>query len=60
MIADDRKRYERAREDGRSARRNGKRVGDCPYRGDTSLVRDLADEWAGGWREADMAIKAGR
>lgn len=60
MIADDRKRYERAREDGKSARRNGERVGDSPYRGSTKLVRDLNEQWTLGWHAADMAIKAAR
>jgi hypothetical protein len=60
MIADDRKRYEQARENGKSARRNGAKVGASPYRGSTKLVRDLHAEWVGGWQAEDMARKAAR
>jgi hypothetical protein len=60
VIADDRKRYEQARENGKSARRNGRRIGDSPYRGNTALVRDLHNEWQTGWREIDMQRKAAK
>lgn len=55
-----RRRYAQARDQGSQARRNSARDSACPYRGDTKLVRDLAQEWRKGWREADMAIKAGK
>lgn len=60
MIAEERKRYEQARENGKSARRNGQKIGANPYRGDTRLVRDLHNEWAMGWQAEDMARKASR
>lgn len=59
MIADDRKRYEQAREAGKTARRNGAKIGANPYRGITKLVRDLHSEWELGWREIDSARKGG-
>lgn len=48
-----------AREKGRQARRAGKPVGACPYRGFTPLVRQMAEQFRLGWYEADMSRKAG-
>lgn len=52
MIADDRKRMEQAREQGRSARRAGGKREANPYRRSPSL-RDLANEWEAGFNEVD-------
>lgn len=60
MIADDRKRYEQAREAGKTARRNGAKIGANTYRGTTKLVRDLHSEWELGWRAEDMARRAAK
>lgn len=51
-IADDRKRYERAREQGRQACRGGAKPEACPYRRGTSdLYREA---WMLGYEEARM------
>lgn len=51
MSADEtRKRYERAREQGRQAFRGGRKVDACPYKGPS--LRDLAEPWLTGWIEA--------
>lgn len=55
-----RQRYEQARLAGGEARRNGKKANDNPYRGHTALVRDLKQEWAAGWQEQDMRMRAAR
>lgn len=52
--------WEQAKDNGGQARRAGKRIGDCPYRGYTRKVRLLSDAWHTGFRAADMAIRAGR
>jgi len=52
MISEDRKRHEQAREQGRSARRAGKRKDTNPYSRSASL-RDLATEWDVGFNEVE-------
>lgn len=47
-----------ADEQGSMARRAGKKRGDCPFRGDTDLVRSLSQAWHRGWERADMKRKA--
>ncbi len=49
-IADDRKRYEQAREQGRQAFRGGRKPEACPYRAGTS--RDQREAWHMGYEEA--------
>lgn len=52
MIADERKRHEQAKEQGRACRRSGGKREANPYRRSPSL-RDLANEWEAGFNEAD-------
>lgn len=58
MIADDRRAYERAKEMGRQARRNGAKRDACPFRIGTNRVQHLA--WMEGWGEQDMALRVRR
>ncbi len=58
MIADDRRAYERAKELGRQARRNGGKREACPFRVGTSRVQYEA--WQEGWGDQDMAQKVRR
>lgn len=60
LIAESRREYARAREAGRSARRDDRKLSANIYRGSSALLRDLHDEWAIGWREADAEIRAKR
>lgn len=60
VIAEDRIRVEKAKEQGRMARRVGKRHGDNPYRGSTPLVRALHQAWQEGWQEEDITRRARR
>lgn len=55
-----RKRYEEARNRGEECRRNGGKAGDNPFRGSTTLVRDLNHEWARGWLIEDQRRKGQR
>ena len=41
---------------GQQARRGGRRIGDCPYRGTTPRVRTLAGEWTRGFKDEHDAI----
>jgi hypothetical protein len=59
-IAEDRKRYAQAEEQGAAARRAGRPYGANPYRGSTPLVRGLRDAWLQGWQREDMARRASR
>lgn len=43
--------YERAKERGRQARRNGQKADRNPYRGGS--VHELAQAWLAGWNEAN-------
>lgn len=56
----DEQRYEAAREQGRAARRSGKRRGDNPYRGSTKLLRDLHEYLDLGWLAEDSDRRAAR
>ncbi len=53
MIAEDRRRYEQHKEQGRSARRVGKKLDANPYR-NKPTVRAAESAWDEGWREVDM------
>jgi ribosome modulation factor len=55
---DDRKRHERAKEQGRQARRAGRKQDACPYRAGTS--GDERTSWLLGWDEENMARKQRR
>lgn len=59
MIADDRKRYEQAKEQGRACRRSGGKREANPYSRSPSL-RELAHEWEAGFIEEDAARKVRR
>lgn len=52
-IAEDRKRFDDAREKGRQARRAVKHRNANPFRGHTQLVRDLHQQWDMGWMDED-------
>lgn len=52
-IAEDRKRFDDAREKGRQARRAGKHRNSNPFRGHTQLVRDLHQQFDLGFLEVD-------
>lgn len=52
------KEYERARDLGAQARRNGQKEGALPYRGFTEKVRLLAEAWRTGYQAEDMARKS--
>lgn len=51
--------YKRAESSGEQARRNGGRLGDCPYKGSNTRVIVLAEAWANGWSRVDASRKAG-
>lgn len=53
-----RKRHERAKEQGRAARRAGHKQDRNPYRG--ASVRTEHNSWLEGWNEADMERRAKR
>ena len=55
-----RQQYERAFDQGRQARSVGRPTGSNPFRGNTGLVRDLAQEWLRGWQERDAEIRGER
>lgn len=59
MIAENRKRHEQAKEQGRACRRSGGKRESNPYRRSPSL-RDLANEWEAGFIEEDAARKVHR
>lgn len=48
----DKRAYERAKEQGRQARRNGQKADRNPYRGGS--VHDLAQAWLAGWNEVNV------
>lgn len=52
------KEYERARDLGAQARRNGAKEGSCPYRGFTPKIRLLSEAWRTGYQAEDMSRKA--
>lgn len=52
--------YRRAKDAGAQARRNGRKVGECPYHGNAEKVRILGEAWRNGHNLADMARKARR
>lgn len=58
MIADDRRAYERAKDLGAQARRNGRKREACPFRIGTNRMQHEA--WQQGWGEQDMALKVRR
>lgn len=49
--------YRQAQDGGAAARRGGRRIGDCPYRGHTDKVRLLAEAWRGAWQAEDARRK---
>lgn len=55
--AEDQKRYDDAHEKGRQARRSGRKRPDNPFRGNTSLVRNLHEQWDLGWIAQDQETR---
>lgn len=55
MIADDRRSYERAKDMGAQARRNGRKKEHCPFRLSSSRIEYAA--WHEGWEDADSIAK---
>ena len=45
--------FKQAHESGAAARRGGRPVGACPFRGKTEHVRRLAEAWRSGWAQQD-------
>lgn len=47
-------------EKGANARRAGKKLEDCPYRGHRGLNRQRANYWRDGWKLADTELTMGQ